>query len=420
MATVTDATPDNGAATRIKVPSRRQDGKSVLYIDATTPTPDQNSGSIDAINLMHMFRDLGFRLTFIPEDNFMHSGKYTERLQKLGIRVIHLPFYSSVRNFIESDGQEFDMVVLSRVEIVERYLDMVRTLIPRTKIVFNTVDLHGLRTLREAHITNEQDKKKAANAIAAAEMYSITKADATIVLSRYEKALLEDKLRNANIHLIPLLRDCHDQSRLPGFWERRHIMFVGTYQHPPNHDAAMYLVKKIWPAVHKQLPDVRLLLVGSSITPEIQGLAGDGVEVLGFVEDLDGLIADCRLTVAPLRYGAGLKGKVATSLLAGVPMVATDIAVEGTELIDGQHILIANEPGRFSEAMVRLYTEPTLWANLSAAGLVYARKEYGLDANLPRVRALLDSIGLMTSDECRMGTPLHRSEVYDEASSSEA
>ena len=105
-------------------------------------------------------------------------------------------------------------------------------------------------------------------------------------------------------------------------------MFIGTYQHPPNHDAAIYFVKEIWPKIHRRLPEARFLVVGSSVTPEILALAGDGIEVLGFVEDLDSLMAACRLTVAPLRFGAGLKGKVSSSLLSGVPVVASSIAVE--------------------------------------------------------------------------------------------
>ncbi len=135
-------------------------------------------------------------------------------------------------------------------------------------------------------------------------------------------------------------------------------------------------------------------MVGSSVTPEILALAGDGIEVLGFVEDLDSLMAACRLTVAPLRFGAGLKGKVSSSLLSGVPVVASSIAVEGTTLAHEHDVLIADAPQEFADAVVRLYTDQALWERLSSAGFEYARKEFSIAPNMTRLLRLLGDIGL--------------------------
>ena len=377
-----------------KRPLDRSRPKRLLFIDAVTPTPDQNAGSIYVLNQMRIFGDLGFRVTFLPEKNFTHSGIYTEHLQELGVHAIYPPFYWSVRDVLERIGCEFDVVVGCRVDVAGDYFDMIRELAPRAQLVFNTIDLHALRAIREAELFNDPARLKAAKALWLTELAAISKADATIVVSSYEKQLLSGELPEANVHVIPLITDIPEQLEAPGFDTRRDVVFVGTYQHPPNHDAAVYFAKNVWPGIRERLPDTRFLVVGSSATPEIHALAGEGVEVVGFVEDLDGLLAASRLMVAPLRYGAGLKGKVLTGLRAGIPIVATDIAIEGTELIDEQHVLIANTPEAIADAVVRLYTDQALWERLSREGFGYVRQEFSIERTIPRLRTLMDSIGV--------------------------
>jgi putative sugar O-methyltransferase len=397
--------------------AHRPQSKWLLYIDADTPAPDQNSGSNDAINLMRMLDRSGFRVTFIPESNFAHRGKYTEQLQALGVHTLCLPTYGTVREVLMNIGRQLDVVFLCRADIMERHLATIRELAPQARVVFNTVDLHALRAKREAELSTKRGALKAAQALWTSELASIAKADATIVLSSYEQHLLAKELPSANIHVIPLIRDIPSHLDAPGYDARRDIVFVGTYQHRPNHDAAVYFAKEIWPLIHARMPDLRCLLVGSSVTSRIRALAGNGIEVIGFVEDLDDLLAKCRLTIAPLRYGAGLKGKVATSLQAGVPVVATPMAVEGTTLEHDRNILVADAPADFADAVVRLYTDPVLWERLSQAGFAYAREEYSIEANLPRLHHLLESIGQVSDlqlmqDEIAAADPLYQPSAF--------
>lgn len=373
--------------------------KRLLYIDADTPCPDQNSGSNDAINLMAMLNELGFRISFVPESNFVHRDKYTDELHRLGIHTIYYPFFATVREVLERLGHEFDVVIGCRAYIAEKYFDAIREMAPQARIVFNTVDLNALRLTREAAMSNDPAQMEAAKAHWVSELASIAKADATIVVSTYERQIISEKLPNARVHVIPLLRDLPRHLDVPGFASRGDLMFVGTYQHPPNVDAAIYFVTQIWPLIRERLPDARFLVVGSSVTPEIRALAGNGVEVLGFVEDLDGLLARLRLTVAPLRWGAGLKGKVVSSLGAGVPVVATSMAVEGSELEHERDVLVADTPQEFADAVVRLYTDQELWQRLSELGFEYARKEYTIDVNRGRVLALFGEIGQLSDLE---------------------
>jgi|GEM_PF-1370447 len=367
---------------------------TVLYVDSDTPMPDQNAGSIESLNFMRILLGFGFRVLFVPESNFAHRGKYTDQLLDIGINALYADHFNNMREVLERFGRELDLVVLCRTTIAGRYIDMVRELAPRARIVFNTIDLHFLRERREAVLSGDRAALAAADETRAIEVATMTDSDATIVLSTAERDLLRGELPEAEIHVLPMVRDLPDRLDVPGFAERRDCMFVGTYQHPPNQDAVVYFVGEIWPLVRSRLPDAKFFIVGSSMTPAVQALAGNGVEVLGFVEDLDALLAKCRLTVAPVRFGAGLKGKLISSLQAGVPSVASSIAAEGFGLVDGVETLIADTPERFADAVVRLYEDQALWERVSQAGFDFMKRDCTMDGNIARIRDLLGMLGI--------------------------
>jgi putative sugar O-methyltransferase len=365
----------------------------LLYVDADTPTPDQNAGSIEALNLMRIFFDLGYELMFVPESNFIHRGKYTDHLLLLGIDAVWYPRYSSIEEILRELGERIETVVLCRAYIAEKYIDLVRTFAPSAKIVFNMVDVHFMRLEREAALTSNKALAIEAADMKKSEYASIAKSDATIVVSSFEQQLLSKEIPGAKVHLIPLVREVPKELDVPGFDARADMMFVGTYQHPPNVDAVVFFAKEVWPLVRARVPDARFLIVGSQVTPVVEKLAGAGIEVLGFVEDLDPLMARCRLSVAPLRFGAGIKGKVGTALQAGLPTVATTIAVEGTPIIPGEHVLVADTPEDFAEAVVRAYTDPALWNALSKAGFQFVKDDYSFETNIRRITTLLEDVG---------------------------
>lgn len=369
----------------------RTRAKRLLYIDSDTPTPDQNAGSIEAVNLMRIFGAFGYRVTFIPESNFVHRGRYTEDLQRMGVRAIHFPFARTGREVLSA--ATFDVVVPCRVWIAESYVPLARELAPDARIVFNTVDLHFLREQREAEVRNEPAALAKAAESKRNELAIIRACDVSIVLSTVERDILARDAPEARVHVLPLVRDIPARLDAPGPQGRRDVMFIGTYQHPPNEDAVLFFAREVWPLVRPRLPGAKFLIVGSSVTPAVAALACEHIEVAGFVEDLDPLLRGCRVSVAPLRYGAGLKGKVGTTLQAGLPTVATDIAAEGMGLADGVEVLIANTPVEIADAVVRLYTDDALWRALSQAGFAFVRRSFSMETNLPKIAAILADAG---------------------------
>jgi len=152
------------------------------------------------------------------------------------------------------------------------------------------------------------------------------------------------------------------------------MIFLGGFQHPPNIDSAKYLVHDIWPKIKQGLPESKLYIVGSNPPDVIKNLATDDIIVTGFVKDLSTFYNECKVMLAPLRYGAGIKGKITQSLARGLPVVTTPIGAEGINLVDSKHCVIANNPDEFAKKAIRVYKEKNLWEALSFNGLSIARK----------------------------------------------
>jgi glycosyltransferase involved in cell wall biosynthesis len=280
--------------------------------------------------------------------------------------------------------------MISRHYVASNYISLLERYCPQAKFIFDTVDLHYLREERLAELENSLPLRRVAAQTRRSELAVIRNADATLVVSPVEKSVLEKDAPEARVHVISNVHRVVG-SRKP--WsERKDIFFVGGYQHPPNVDAACWFVGRIWPLVREQLPDLRFHLIGSKAPEQIQSLHGDGVQFHGFVPDLEPWLDDCRLAVAPLRYGAGIKGKVNISMSRGQPVVATPIAVEGMFVNDGEEVLVAESAQDFARAIIRLYQDEELWDQVSSAGLENVRRYFSVDTARHSIEELLRTL----------------------------
>jgi glycosyltransferase involved in cell wall biosynthesis len=266
----------------------------------------------------------------------------------------------------------------------------------RMLVLYST--LHFLREEREAALNGSQEKAQAAAQRRQDELCCITASDATIVLSEAEGRLLSALAPSAAIHVIPFVRVASDV--VAPFDERTGVLFVGGFLHAPNIDAVNWFVTDIWPKVRRALPTATLEIVGSNVSSEIRNLDSPqrGILVRGFVQDLDPVLSRVRLTVAPLRFGAGIKGKVATSLAAGVPCVATPIASEGMEVADGESILVGQSAEEFAAAIVRVHEDAAIWASLSKGGQTVIREHYSSERIGQLFLDIARSVGVAVPD----------------------
>ena len=317
---------------------------------------------------------------------------YTTALQRAGIEVLYAPYVTSVEQHLKEYENRYDLAFLFRPGVVERHLKSIRKHCPKAKVLFHTVDLHFLRMSREAELQSSKTKQKAADKMKQRELAAISATDACIVHSTVELELIQPILPDAKLHVFPLIMDIPGTNKT--FADRRDIVFVGGYQHTPNVDAVHYFVTEIMPLLRKQLPGVRFYAVGSKPPADIQALASEDIIITGFVEDLTPLLDKMRVSVSPLRYGAGIKGKIGTAMAAGLPVVVTSLAVEGMSLNNGENILVADGAEDVAKTIAKLYQDEFLWNRISENGLMFADQAWGAEAAWDILSAIVADLGL--------------------------
>lgn len=363
----------------------------ILITDALMPTPDHDSGSLRLLNLMRLFREEGAHVVFLPADR-KHAGRYTEALQQLGVETWYAPYSGSIPAWMRQHGSRFDVIMLSRHYVAQEFLPLLRKYAPQAKIVFDTVDLHYLRETRGAELADDAGLLRDAGVTRRRELDIIAQADTTLVVSGLERELLAKDAPGADVELLSNLHSPAG-SGLP-FERRRDLVFVGGFRHPPNVDAVSWFVEQVFPLVREKLPEVLLHCIGGHVPERILALGHrEGVIVHGHVPDISPYMDGARIGLAPLRYGAGVKGKVNLSMAHGQPVVATPCAVEGMHLRDGEDVLVAGSAQAFADAVVRLYGDEALWQALSRNGLDNVERHFSLDAAREVVRRVFFNAG---------------------------
>ena len=259
-----------------------------------------------------------------------------------------------------------DVAILSRPEPTWRWQPLVREICPEAKIIYDTVDLHFLREARRAEIEADPAVARAAARYHGMELSLARIADATLVVSKTERDVLLDEDPDIQVHVVPNIHGEEHTGR--PFEERKGVLFVGSFPHHPNRDAAHWLAEEIMPLVRLEDPDIPAYIVGSSPTDDIRALESESVRVLGWVPDLMNLLEHARISVAPLRYGAGVKGKVGESLAHGLPVVTTRLGAEGMGLEHEHDVLVADDAQAFANEILRAYHDADLWTRLAANG----------------------------------------------------
>ena len=364
----------------------------VLVLEHCTPTPNQDAGSVTVFNFLLLLREMDFQVTFIPEDNFLYVPEYTTALQRIGVEVLYAPYVMSVEQHLKEDGGRYDLAFLFRPSVVERNMRMIRQYCPKAKVLFYTHDLHFLRMSREAELFQDAKKAKEAEEMRLREMAALNAVDAGILVSEKELEAVQDYLPVDKIHIVPLILKTTGTDE--EFIARKDLVFIGGFQHTPNIDAVKYFVSEIMPMIRKDLPGVHFYAVGSKAPDEIKALASDDIIITGFIEDLTPLLDKMRVSVAPLRFGAGVKGKVGTAMAAGLPVVATTIAAEGMSLTDGENILVADDPKAFAKAVVKIYQDEKLWNGVSQKSLAFANSTWGAQSTWKTLSKIIAGLGI--------------------------
>ena len=360
--------------------------RRVLAIDACMLTPDQDSGSQRTERVLHVLGKLGCKVTFIA-DNLQYRQPYVTRLQQAGIEVQFHPYARSITEFLASHGREYDVVLVARHYIAVKHVDAVRALAPNALVVFDTHDLHFLREERLAALEGDSALAATAARSRATELELIGKCDVTLVVSPVEKELLAKLAPASNVMVLSNIHAVHSEGR--PFASREGVVFIGGFLHPPNVDGVLWYAREVLPRLREKLPAVPTYILGSEVPESIRRLAADDFIVTGYVEDVSPYFLGCRVSISPLRYGAGVKGKINLAMSYGVPVVATPTSIEGMYLAPDVDVLVGKDAEGFADAIARAYTDASVWTALAEAGRENIRAHFSEEVALGTLTRLL-------------------------------
>lgn len=352
---------------------------SVLFLDVLPPVWDQASGSQRLFQLVRLTLEEGHRVAFFATE-LQNAGRYLETLRRMGVRVGHgQPGGETTAQLADLlVGFRPDVVWLEGYSLVPAFEPVIRRFAPSAAIVCDTLDLHFLRT-RRLLLANGSDSKEW-QVIQAQELAAYRRSDHVVAISGEEAHLL----RSLGIQHVSVLSNVHEPLATPTpFAERRGLLFVGNFNHPPNADGLVWFLDEIWPKLVRQAPDLELTVVGAGPTLSAVEVAaararrhGGVVRLAGRVPHLLPLLSQARVSIAPLRAGAGVKGKVLEAFSAGLPVVTTSVGAEGIGIRPEQEALVADDPDTFAEAVLRLLTDESLWTFLRQNALRLVADHY--------------------------------------------
>ena len=355
---------------------RSRNKPTLLMIDHYVPQFDRDAGSRTVYQYLKLFLSRGFNVKFIGDNYFRHEP-YCTALQQMGIEVLYGPYYAKEwKKWIKTNAECFDFVFINRPHITQKYVDFIK-FNTSARILYYGHDLHFLRETREYELNHNPETLEAANEWKKKEFEIMKKVDRIYYPSEIEVKEIAAVDPSVHAKAIPAYLFENIETVRYEAGERRDIMFVGGFAHRPNVDAVLWLASEIFPRVQELSPDLTIYILGSNPPPEIKALHSEHFVIKGFVsdEELIRMYRSTRFSVVPLRYGAGIKGKVIESMYYGCPVMTTSVGAEGIPDA-GDVMVIEDDPSCFAGHLVELYENGKELKRLSESYSEYIRSNY--------------------------------------------
>lgn len=379
---------NNGNPDPFRARERSRGKKIILVVDHYVPTYDKDAGSKTTFQYLKMFLKKGYVVKFLG-DNFLHEEPYSTVFQQMGIEVLYGQDYQvGIWDWLKDHGDDIAVAYLNRPHIASKYIDYIKEN-TKIKVIYYGHDLHFLREGREYALTGDLKRRQASQYWKSVEMSLMYKAAVSYYPSYIERDAIKAEDEDIPVKdIVAYVYEDFKENIPQDFAKREGILFVGGFAHPPNADAVFWFVREVYPLIRERMEaegwqPPEFYVVGSRVTEEIQALQqpGNGVIIKGFVseEELVRLYDNTRIVVVPLRYGAGVKGKVVEALYHGTAIVTTSIGAEG--LYDAEHVMtIKDRPQEFADAVAELYLNPEQCLDMSRKTQEYVRRHYSVDA----------------------------------------
>ena len=361
------------------------EGPWIIVFDDRVPIPDRDAGSARMVNILKSLARIG-KPVFVP---MKRLPEHERLLCENGIEIADVANY--VRLIKERD---FRIAILSRPEVAEALIPSLRRINRQTKIVFDMVDASFVRLSREFQITGVQEHAEEARHLEELELGLAEASDQVWCASPADKKAVSKRVSEERIAVVPTIHALKGRGK--SWSERDGLLFIGHLSHRPNSDAIHYFMRDIFPLIQEQCPSITFNIVGSNPSAEIKKYQSEQVKVLGFVPDIDPLFHSARVFVAPLRFGAGVNGKIGEALSYGLPVITTSIGAEGLGLVQNKDAMIADDSQEFAERVLEVYYNEDIWRRLSDSGYRHIENHFTPQVIGERIEASLRSLGVPT------------------------
>lgn len=382
----------NNAECVFKAKDRGWDKPCVVIVDHYVLQPDRDAGSRSTLAIMTSLQKMGFTVKFWP-DNLWYDPEYTPKMQQLGVEVFYGGEHvGKFKELLVSSEEGVSHVLLNRPHIAVNYVEILQKF-PAIHTVYYGHDLHFERLQREYDLKPSAALQKDIDHFYQLETGIWQKVDVVLYPSAEEAKTVKRIAPTINAAAVcPYVYDDIEKYSNRAVVAGNKIIFVAGFGHPPNTDAALWFVQEIYPLIKAQRPDVMLYLIGSKPTEQVLQLQTASIIVTGYVTDteLAAHYASARVAVVPLRFGAGVKNKVVEAMAYGVPLITTEVGIQGLEGAE-QLIPVTSIAADFAQHVLEVIESDKKWQQYSVAGNQYVAAHYSLEAMMATLnRSFLD------------------------------
>ena len=352
----------------------------ILVVARTVPDYDRSSGGFRFYQFLRIL-SRHYNVVYAYLDSYV-VDEYVKPLKRLGITAFWRGYARSVGCEILDLGailrdNDFKVVIFALYDVAAEHLSLAKQYAPQAKIIVDTYDVHFLREMREAELKNSAELRQRARRTKKRELETYRAADLVFTVTNEDRRCLLAEDPKLSVDVVPNIHVLPEQ--VQDHTNRQGLLFVGGFSHPPNIDAVVHFCQGILPLVKRSLPEIQTHIVGNAPPFEVIALGKDGVHVTGHVPNIRPYLESALVSIAPIRFGSGMKGKVGEALAYGVPVVTTSIAAEGMSLEHENNALIADTPKEFAEAIVRLHQDEELWNRLARQGREHVQQNWSFD-----------------------------------------
>lgn len=367
--------------------SGHQVRRIMLFADHIFLTPQLDAGSLRSLEILLLCQEMGYEVVFCSAAD-SPLKKSAEDMRRIGI--VALAGEVELRDFLSEESDFVDLVFLSRARTAFSWLDLINQIHPEIPVAFDTVDLHHVRELELAQLEESDVDKLRAKATKRIELFLLEQTDVTIVVSSQEKKYLESFSPNSRIEVIGTIHRVKEE--VVTFKERTGLLFVGSFAHSPNEDGLRWFFEEVWDHIDPIIRSDGLSIIGKKPPKELVEEAPEGSKFLGWVESTDPYVDAARLSIAPLRFGAGIKGKIGEAWSRGLPVIGTASAFRGMVDLGTADFPSADDPKKFAELINSVYSSESLWVKASEAGQRRVQETLSRDVAKKALVHLIDSV----------------------------